>query len=372
VKNRQAPVTEFGTVKGKPPYMSPEQIKNEPIDRKSDVFSLAVVLWELLTGKSLFEGDSIYAIARAVEHQDIKPPSEALGHALPPGLDAAVMDALIRDPTYRTPTAAAFAEQLEQVINAAADETLESWADRELREPREAHRHWLAKVVVGRDAAKPIGRATGSVTELAPVGKLATLPAAVVTPMTPPSKDDLQPGQSTHLPASSEDSFPGLPRRRLAIPLLALLLIALAIATAVYLVKRNATVSVAVDAPPPPIDARIVVPQPADAAPDAPPDAAPDAPPDAAVHTVRNSHDAGPRPPLRDAAPADTGSLLVPHPGDYLNIILDGDFIGPTPMMTPRALPAGRHTIKLVHPQTHEVVLSRTVTVHDGETVTIE
>ncbi len=38
VRGRQAPVTEFGTLKGKPPYMSPEQIKNQPIDRRSDVF----------------------------------------------------------------------------------------------------------------------------------------------------------------------------------------------------------------------------------------------------------------------------------------------------------------------------------------------
>ena len=70
VKNRQAPVTEFGTVKGKPPYMSPEQVKNEAIDRRSDVFSLGVVLYELLTEQPLFDGDSIYAVARAVEHQD--------------------------------------------------------------------------------------------------------------------------------------------------------------------------------------------------------------------------------------------------------------------------------------------------------------
>src|SRR5262245_3422499 len=215
VKNRQAPVTEFGTVKGKPPYMSPEQVKNELMDRRSDVFSLAVVLWEMLTNRSLFEGDSIYAIARAVEHQEIKPPSQVLGHDLPVGLDAAVMDALIRDPTYRMPTAAAFAEQLEMVINAAGDETLESWSERELRDPREAHRQWLARVVGGRDAKMPVvGRATGSVTELAPnvIGKLQTLPSA--TPVLPPSKDDIQPGQSTHVPAASDDSFPELPRRR--------------------------------------------------------------------------------------------------------------------------------------------------------------
>ena len=68
VANRQAPVTEFGTVKGKPPYMSPEQVKNEAIDRRSDVFSLGVVLHEMLTAEPLFDGDSIYAIARAVEH----------------------------------------------------------------------------------------------------------------------------------------------------------------------------------------------------------------------------------------------------------------------------------------------------------------
>src|SRR5262245_12392835 len=96
-KNRQAPVTEFGTVKGKPPYMSPEQVANEPMDRRSDIFSLAVVLWELLTQRSLFDGDSIYAIAFAVANQAIMLPSQLTGEPLPLGLDAAVMNALDRD-----------------------------------------------------------------------------------------------------------------------------------------------------------------------------------------------------------------------------------------------------------------------------------
>jgi hypothetical protein len=64
--------------------------------------------------------------------------------------------------------------------------------------------------------------------------------------------------------------------------------------------------------------------------------------------------------------------LRVPHPGEYLNVILDGELIGPTPIMTPRKVPAGTHTIKLQHPSTNEVVLKRTITVRDGETVTIE
>jgi hypothetical protein len=334
----------------------------------------------MLTNRSLFEGDSIYAIARAVEHQEIKPPSEVIGRDLPPGLDAAVMDALIRDPTYRTPTAAAFAEQLEMVINAAGDETLESWAERELREPQQAHRRWLAKVVAGHDAPKPVvGRATGSVTELAPVGKMNTLPAAFVQPVTPPSKDDIQPGQSTHIPAASEDSYPLVPRRRSAIPLLALLLVAvLAVGTAIFLMGRKSGPAV-IDAPaPPPPDATIII-----VGRDAPFDAPIDAPPDAAIdaRTVHPPvHDAGTRHKDAAAPPdatviagsAGTGFLLVPHPGEYLNIILDGDVIGPTPIMTPRKISAGTHTIKLQHPTTQEVVLKRTITVRDGETVTIE
>src|SRR5262249_27670514 len=147
---RQAPVTEFGTVKGKPPYMSPEQVKNEAMDRRSDVFSLAVVLWEMLTGQGLFAGDSIYAIARAVEHQQIRPPSQVVGAPLPLGLDAVVMNALDRDLSRRTPTAAAFAEELEQVVQTAGDETLEAWAARVLEGPRNVHRAWLANVVAGK------------------------------------------------------------------------------------------------------------------------------------------------------------------------------------------------------------------------------
>lgn len=166
IKNRQAPVTELGMLKGKPPYMSPEQIKNEPIDRRSDVFALGAVLWELLVGEPLFSGDSIYAIARAVEHQEIARPSSLVEH-LPPGLDSIVLEALSRDLDARTPTAAAMAARLDEVVASSEGETLEEWTHRSLAQEREAHRRWLAQVLSGGQAAPPMGRATGAVTALA-------------------------------------------------------------------------------------------------------------------------------------------------------------------------------------------------------------
>lgn len=166
IKGRQAPVTELGMLKGKPPYMSPEQIKNEPIDRRSDVFALGAVLWEMLVGEPLFSGDSIYAIARAVEHQEIPRPSSRVPDLLP-GLDSIALEALQRDLSLRTPTAAAMAARLDEVVAAAEGETLAEWTQRCLAAEREDHRRWLAEILQGSEVAPRRGRATGEVTALA-------------------------------------------------------------------------------------------------------------------------------------------------------------------------------------------------------------
>jgi eukaryotic-like serine/threonine-protein kinase len=387
VKNRQAPVTEFGTVKGKPPYMSPEQVKNEAIDRRSDVFSLAIVLWELLTGAGLFEGNSIYAIAYSVEHQAIRPPSQVLGAALPLGLDAVVMNALERDPSRRTQTAAAFAEQLEQVIQSAGDETLEAWADRALVDARDEHRAWLASVVAGRDAPRPLGRATGSVTALAPIGKASTMVAALA-PAVPGGASQPEP-VATHLEAD-DDELDAPPRRSLASRVL-LAAVALALVGGGIALIRRAT------APPGPHDA-VVAELPVDAGPvtDAPSDHAldaapvdaavpvdaPDAPVDAGRRPVRVPRDtrrtvgsdagiAATAAPVIDAAVAGFGALTAKHTrGRYLHVVLDGKVIGPTPMFRQR-IPAGTHVIELVDAVSSEVVVTRTVTVDPGGSVTV-
>ncbi len=379
-KNRQAPVTEFGTVKGKPPYMSPEQVTNEPMDRRSDVFSLAVVLWELLTHRQLFDGDSIYAIAYAVGNQPIVPPSQALGHALPIGLDAVVMNALDRDLARRTPTAAAFAEQLEQVIQQAGGETLEAWAERALAKARDDHRAFIANITSGSELPKSVGRATGQVTELAPIGEAKTqaAPISAVTPLVPE-----QPGP-TSIGGTSQDALAVPPRSKLA-PLVVLLLALLTVGGGVYMfMRKREAVVVTRDART--VDTQIidaaVVPLPiADAS--VPVDAAEpiDAPADAAVRVVMRP-DAG-RHVTRDAAvvlvrpdaavqPTGTGFVIVKYkPGIFANITIDDGNPIPGPILRPRSLPAGRHTIKFIHPQTGDVLDTQTVTIDDGKTAEV-
>ena len=376
VKNRQAPVTEFGTVKGKPPYMSPEQVKNEAMDRRSDVFSLGIVLWEMLTHRHLFEGDSIFAVAYAVDNQPIALPSQALGNPLPLGMDAVVMNALDRDLARRTPTAAALAEQLEEVVQAAGGESLEAWASRELKASGEQHRAWLAGIVTGQpQLPKLVGRSSAQVTELAP-GLAA--PAQAVAPVVVTKTPDMETSVGADAGGSALDV---VPRRRIAPIVIVLVLALLAGGTAVYFATRHEAVPVPRDAAPvvvvaPPADApRAIVA--IDAAPAPPPIDAPALPVvlDAGRH-VAVPRDAGHVAIAIDAAPAaieGTGYLRAKHKGDrYLNVIVDGQMIGTTPILKPRPLPAGPHKIQLADPVTGNVVTSQQINLQPDHTIEVD
>ena len=69
--------TEQGTIKGKFAYMSPEQCRAEPLDRRSDVFALGVILYELTTGSKPFVGESEFEVLSAIVAGRVAPPVES-------------------------------------------------------------------------------------------------------------------------------------------------------------------------------------------------------------------------------------------------------------------------------------------------------
>jgi len=104
--------TAVGTMKGKPNYMSPEQLKDNPIDRRADVFTAGIVLWELLTGAKLFGSESLKAMQRVLSMSI--PRVSTLVPTVTVELDDIAAKALERDPAKRFPTALAMQEALER------------------------------------------------------------------------------------------------------------------------------------------------------------------------------------------------------------------------------------------------------------------
>ncbi len=102
---------ERGAVKGTYSYMAPEQVRGWVVDRRADVFSVGVILYELTTGTRLFRGSDVQVMTMVVE-SDVPRPSTRVPD-YPPDLEEIVLDALSRDRERRTPTAAELAERLE-------------------------------------------------------------------------------------------------------------------------------------------------------------------------------------------------------------------------------------------------------------------
>jgi serine/threonine protein kinase len=107
--------TRTGTVKGKNAYMSPEQILGKPLDRRSDVFALAIVMYEMLAIKRLFHRDSDFLTFKAITEEPI-PDIRERRPDLPAGMRAALIQAMARDPNGRFETAQAFANAIRNSV----------------------------------------------------------------------------------------------------------------------------------------------------------------------------------------------------------------------------------------------------------------
>jgi Tol biopolymer transport system component len=107
-----SPVTELGTIVGTFQYMSPEQIEGREVDGRSDIFSLGAVLYEMLTGRKVFEGKSQLSVLSAILEKDPAPISN-FKPMTPPALEHVVKVCLIKDPDRRWQCAADLKRELE-------------------------------------------------------------------------------------------------------------------------------------------------------------------------------------------------------------------------------------------------------------------
>lgn len=108
-------ITRTGTTSGTPVYMSPEQGIGEGGDHRSDIYSLGVILFEMLTGRAPYEGDSAFAVLLKHVNEPVPSPLE-VNTALPFATEAIIFKALAKDPAARYQTVDEFISEFEQKV----------------------------------------------------------------------------------------------------------------------------------------------------------------------------------------------------------------------------------------------------------------
>jgi serine/threonine-protein kinase len=184
--------TKNGEVKGKLAYMSVEQLTNQEVDRRSDIYGAGVVLWELLAGRRLFSGETEGATMHIILGGTHPPPSSS-APGLPAALDAITMRALARDRSGRYETARQMAVALEQAAPPATATAVGEWVA-SLAEPKLAERARIMRAIDARrapraDAGHPVESASPVLlASPGPASSSAITEAAPSVSSHPPSK----------------------------------------------------------------------------------------------------------------------------------------------------------------------------------------
>jgi serine/threonine-protein kinase len=220
----RAQVTRDGQVRGKIAYMAPEQLTSGEINRQADVYSAAVVLWEVLAGRRLFHAESEGALVAQVLAAEVAPPS-AFNPDVPRALDGVVMRGLARDRGARFGSAIEMAVALQEVAPPSPPPTVGEWVSR-----------WADEDLFDRE------RLVASVSASAPVPEAsAPLRSSIRTITEPPRALEVK-AQGSSVPVSAP--IPRELRGRVAWPvMLALSVAAVAVASTVALLRPGRSAS---------------------------------------------------------------------------------------------------------------------------------
>ena len=112
-----AALTKTGSIVGTPAYMSPEQLRGDPIDQRADIYSMGVILYHMVTGRPPFESSSTNVISIIYQHLERAPASpSAYNPEISPGVDAVVLRALQKDPALRYGSVKQMADELDTAL----------------------------------------------------------------------------------------------------------------------------------------------------------------------------------------------------------------------------------------------------------------
>ena len=143
--DEQKQMTMTGALIGTPNYMSPEAARGEPCDARADIYSLGVVLYEMVTGRTPYAADTPYSFLMKQANEPLPPP-RTLNPKLPVALEAIILKALAKEPAARYQSATDFATAL-RMAQAVADST--ATGPLPMAHPKRSTRTGLALAAVG-------------------------------------------------------------------------------------------------------------------------------------------------------------------------------------------------------------------------------
>jgi predicted Ser/Thr protein kinase len=189
-------ITRTGTSVGTLGYMSPEQVKGQNIDNRSDIFALGIVLYELLTGKTPFPGDNISTIVYKIVHEQ-PPRITEINSAVPPGYDFVIEKALAKNPEDRYQNCRQFVAGL-KTAGQVLERTLSFETDKSLPAAGKKRRPLRTALVAGAGILAIVGgwflispKTGKTAAPSSPAGAARTAPAAAKMEPAVPSKEDL-------------------------------------------------------------------------------------------------------------------------------------------------------------------------------------
>src|SRR5688572_12327721 len=185
--------TQAGILKGKFGYMSPEQVRGLPVDRRSDVFSCGIVLYELLTNERLFVGESDFSTLEKVRNVEILPPS-TYNRKIPEELERIVLKALSKDVDDRYQNAIDLHDELQAFVYTAGEfysrKDLASWMKRtfakEIEEESAKLEQFRQLAPPGGPGGAPEPRSSKQQPAVGPGSRRTLAMQAVAAPKPPP------------------------------------------------------------------------------------------------------------------------------------------------------------------------------------------